>query len=116
MRTLLVSGNEPVPGGLEAIVRQGSTSVDHVSGDDLVTYVSREGLGVDRIVFWAGREDRDVRSVALNYATAAGAARKETVFFVTGVPTDPLDGMTKSEVYVWPADEDRLKKAFLVTA
>lgn len=116
MRTLLVTGEDPVPPGLEAIVRQGSTSVDHVSGGDLVTYVSREGFGVDRIVFWAGRDDRDVRSLALNYATAAGGARKETVFFVTAVPTDPLDGMTTSEVYVWPADEERLKRAFLVTA
>lgn len=113
MRSLLVSGRDPVPPALREMVIAGSTSTDEVSARDLRTFISREGFGVDRIVFWAGRTDPDVRAVALNYAAAAGVERPKTVVFVTAAAEAPLDGMTSEEVHVWPRDEEKLKMIFM---
>jgi hypothetical protein len=113
MRTLLVTGGTPAPAELREILVRGSTSLDEVKPRDLSTYVSPEGFGVDRLVFFAGSGDRDVRELALTYATAAGRERQQTIVYVTAGPEDPLDGMTRDEVFVWPRDEDKLKMAFM---
>lgn len=114
MKTLLVSGSEPAPAELRAIVAQGSTSLDEVSAADLATYVSRRGLGVDRIVFWAPAGDQRVRSLALNYATAAGDERRQTIVYITPEPREPkLDGMTRDEMFFWPRDADKLRTIFM---
>jgi hypothetical protein len=113
MKTLLVSGHEPPPAELRAIVTQGSVSLDEVSAADLATYVSRLGLGVDRIVFWAAGGDQQVRSLALNYATAAGDERRHTIVYVSPEASEPaLDGMTRDEMIVWPRDADKLRRIF----
>jgi hypothetical protein len=112
MKTLLVHGDDPPPSDLRRILDRGSTSVDEVSASDLVTYVSRGGLGVDRLVFWAGAGDPDVRTLAMTYATAAGSERPQTVVFVTATPSEPLDGMTREEVLLWPRDADTLRLLF----
>jgi hypothetical protein len=110
MRTLLVRGKDDVPPALRAIVDRGSTTVDEVSAHDLSTYVSREGFGVDRIVFWAGSADPDIRTLAWNYATAEGADRRQTIVYVTRDQSEaPVDGMGRDEVFIWPRDEDKLK-------
>jgi hypothetical protein len=112
-KTLLVSGGEPPPAELRAIVRQGSTSLDEVSAAELATYVSRQGLGVDRIVFWAPAGDHQVRTLALNYATAAGDERRHTIVYVTSEPREPaFDGMTREEMLFWPRDADKLREIF----
>lgn len=116
MRVLLVSGRTPVPADLRHVLERGSTSLEAIGAADLRTYVSREGLGVDRVVFWAGHDDQDIRTLAWNYATAAGAERRDTVFLVAAQPTEPVDGMTGDEVFVWPRDEDRLKLLFMTGA
>jgi hypothetical protein len=114
MRTLLVTGRDPAPDGLRELVRRGSTSVDEVSAAELSTFVSREGFGVDRLVFWVGRADHDVRSLALNYATAERHERQQRIVFVTPDPGEPtVDGMTREEIFVWPRDEEKLKIIFL---
>jgi hypothetical protein len=113
MRTLLVSGTEPVPDALCHIIEQGSTSVEHVSAAELVTYVSREGLGVDRIVFWAGRDDLDVRSLAINYATAESRDREQRIFFVSAEPVLEVDGIPAGDTFVWPRDGDKLTMMFM---
>jgi hypothetical protein len=113
MNTLLVSGVDPPPSELRAIVAQGSTSLDEVSVADLATYVSRQGLGVDRIVFWAPAGDQQLRALALNYATAADKERRQTIVYVTPEPREPaLDGITRDEMFFWPRDADRLRKVF----
>jgi hypothetical protein len=113
MRTLLVSGRDPVPSALREIVVAGSTSTDEVSATDLRTFISREGFGVDRVVFWAGRSDPDVRSVALSYAVTAGPERPKTVVFITAADESALDGLTREEMHVWPRDEEKLKMIFM---
>jgi hypothetical protein len=114
MRTLLVTGKDPAPDALRNLVRRGSTSLDEVSASDLSTFVSREGFGVDRLVFWAGRADHDVRSLALNYATAEGDARQQRIVFVTPDPGEPIfDGMTREEMFIWPRDKEKLKIIFM---
>jgi hypothetical protein len=113
MKTLLVSGREPSPAELRAIITQGSTSLDEVSAADLATYVSRLGLGVDRIVFWAAAGDQEVRSLALNYATAAGDERRHTIVYVSPDGSEPaLDAMTRDEMILWPRDADKLRAIF----
>ena len=116
MRTLLVTGRDRVPPALREMVIAGSTSLDEVSAADLTTFISRQGLGVDRVVFWAGRSDPDVRSVALSYAATAGADRAKTVVFITGVDEVPLDGLTRDEMHVWPRDEEKLRMIFMTGA
>lgn len=114
MKTLVIRGQDRLPGDLMDIVRRGSTSVDEVSTRDLSTFISREGLGVDRLVFWSGRQDPDVRALALNYATAAGPERRARVVFITAQPgEDPIDGMTRDEVLVWPRDAEKLRLMFM---
>jgi hypothetical protein len=111
VKTLLVTGREPAPDALRELIRGRSTSLDEVSAADLSTYVSREGFGVDRIAFWAAPGDHDVRTIALNYATAAGAGRRRTIVFITPLPGEPaLDGMTADEILVWPRDEERIRE------
>ena len=112
MRTLLVSGRDPVPSELREIVAAGSTSTDEVSAADLTTFISREGLGVDRVVFWAGRSDPDVRSIAVNYAAAAGADRSKTVVFIAA-GDERLEGLTREEIHFWPRDEEKLRMIFM---
>ena len=114
MKTLLVSGKDPVPPDLREVVERGSTSLDEVSIGDLRTFVSREGLGVDRIVFWAGKSDPDVRTVAWNYATVAGADRPSQVVFISGAPAEaPLDGISAEELLIWPRDKDKVVMIFM---
>jgi hypothetical protein len=117
MRTILVTGKEAPPAELVEIVRRGSTSLDEVSTADLSTFVSRRGLGVDRIVFWSGHGDTEVRSLALNYATAAGADRPQEVVFVTASRDEmPVDGMARDEVLVWPRDAEKVRMMFMTGA
>jgi hypothetical protein len=114
MKTLLVSGRDRPPDALRDLIKKGSTTLDEVSAPDLTTFVSRGGLGVDRIAFWAAPGDQDVRSLALAYAAAAGADRGQTIVYITPVATEPaLDGLTRDEMFVWPRDEDRLKMIFM---
>jgi hypothetical protein len=113
MRTLLITDREPVPAKLRHILAEGSTELDEVSAHDLVTYVSQGALGVDRLVFWAGRGDLAVRTLALNYATAEDRDHQQTIFFIAAEPSAPIDGLTPDQMLVWPTDEDKLKLLFL---
>jgi hypothetical protein len=117
MKTLFVRGDHPPPAELLEIVRQGSTSLDQVSTKDLATYVSKEGLGVDRLVFWAADADPEVRSLAGNYGSAADVQGRRSIFYVTvRQPDPPPEGLGYESVFVWPADTDKLKMAFMTGA
>jgi hypothetical protein len=114
MKTLLVTGREAVPERLRAIVTRGSTSVDEVTSDDLTTFISQQSFGVDRLVFWTGHGDPDVRTLARNYAEAAGADRPQTIVFVTALEGDRgVSDMAPHEIFVWPRDEEKLTMAFM---
>ncbi len=117
MKTLFVRGHHPPPAELLDIIGNGSTSLDVISAQELVTYVSREGLGVDRLVLWAADSEPDVRSLAANYGSAAGAESRRSVFYVTVSETErPPEGLGPESVFVWPRDADKLKMAFMTGA
>lgn len=114
MKTVLIRGREAPPRELVDIVRQGSTSLDEISTRDLATFTSRESFGADRLVFWSGHEDADVRTLALNYTAVEDDLRAQRIVFVTAQPTEaPLDGMTREEVLVWPRDEEKIRMLFM---
>jgi hypothetical protein len=117
MKSLLVSGHDAPPADLVDIVEQGSTSVDRVSTAELSTFVSRAGFGVDRVVFWAGGADADLRSVAINYASSADAASGQAIVYVTPTASDPAPiGVAQDSCFVWPRDKDKLKMIFMTGA
>jgi hypothetical protein len=112
MRTVIVRGRAALPEPLRDVIERGSTSVQecHVPGP---TPSPRD---VDRVVFFTNGEDEDVAAAVRQAARAERRDRVEKLVYVTteGAPT--LDGLSPSECYVWPKDEDRLKMAFMTGA
>ena len=112
MRTVIVRGRAALPEPLREMIENGSTSFQecHVPGP---TPLPRD---VDRIVFFAAGDDPDVIAAARQAARAERKDRAEKLVFVTAGPAAPVEGLTPNEVYAWPADEDRLKMAFMTGA
>jgi hypothetical protein len=113
MKTLLIT-DAPVPERLREFITRGSTSFDqrHVADE-----ASSAGMpDVDRIVFWSTGADAGLRQLASRYAQAEKAERKEAIVFVTTTPDDPVVGLSNTECFLWPQDEDRLRMAFLTGA
>ena len=114
MRTLLISGAEPLPPRLRELVDRGSTSVREQRSVDPSTTLSSD---FDRVVIWASREDTTLQLLAQRYARKEAAERREMVVFVTPDSAAAADvELAANEVYVWPRDEDRLEAAFLTGA
>ncbi len=113
MKTVLFTGEEPVPPALRELVQQGSTSFAERRAADAGEPPS---LDVDRVVFWSAAGESSVGLLAAKYARTESAERREIIVFVTGEPSAAVPELPANEVYVWPRDEDRLKMAFLTGA
>ena len=110
VKTVLIAESH-VPDELRDVLAQGSTSLEERaagSGD--------APAGADRIVFFAAAADRAVREDAGRLAGAARDRREDTFVYVTTADGPAPDGLGAHEVYRWPADEDRLRMAFLTSA
>ena len=113
MKTLIISGESSVPEQLRDIIARGSTSVDQRVATDFASVAIPD---VDRVVFWSTGGDAELRQLAERQAKAEKAEGRETVVFVTTKPGDRVPGLSPTEVYTWPQDEDRLTMAFLTGA
>jgi hypothetical protein len=116
MKTVLITGKDPVPAALRALVERGSTSLaEHPAAD--VGAADPPDLEADRVVFWTAGAEPHVRRLAEQYARAEAAERREILVYVSGgAAGGAVAGLSSNEQYVWPADEDRLKMAFLTGA
>ena len=113
MRTVIVRGRAALPGPLREMIEHGSTSFQecHVPGP---TPLPRD---VDRIVFFSEGNDPDVTAAARQAARAERKDRAEKLVFVSsGTAAAKVEGLSPNEHYAWPADEDRLKMAFMTGA
>jgi hypothetical protein len=114
MRSVLISGNGAIPPELRHLVEQGSTSTTDCQAGELTGASVIVG---DRFVFWAISGDDTLRALAERYAAAEAAERKEMLVFVSpDADVAPPAGLSPAEVFRWPADEDRLRMAFLTGA
>jgi hypothetical protein len=112
MKILLITGATPVPDELRNVIAMGSTSLVERGVADLA---SPDAGDADRVVFWAGAGDRDVRELAQRYARVTDQ-REDTLVFVTEQGSGAPDGLSPHERYDWPEDLDRLKMAFVTSA
>jgi hypothetical protein len=115
MKTLLISGGvTPLPDTLRDVITRGSTAVEQRRATDLAPGASMPDA--DRIVFWTTGSDPALRQLASRYAKAEQAERREKIVFVTTQPGDRVPGLSTTEIFVWPQDQDRLTMAFLTGA
>jgi len=112
MKTLLISGSQPVPAPLRELIAKGSTSLQERPAGETTTSA---GLDADRVVFWATSGDRDVQELAAKLARAEARERREVIVFVTP-DGSAAPGLPANESFAWPRDEDRLKMAFMTGA
>ena len=112
MKTVIVRGHTPLPETLREIIEHGSTSLQecHVPGP---TPLPRD---VDRIVFFTAGGDEDVIAAARQAARAERREHAEKLVFVAASEDTAIQGLSATEMYVWPRDEDRLKMAFMTGA
>lgn len=113
MKTLLIS-DAPVPDRLREFITRGSTQVDERRVADEASSAAMPDA--DRIVFWSTGGDAGLRQLASRYAKAEKAERREAIVFVTTTADDPVAGLSSTECFLWPQDEDRLRMAFLTGA
>jgi hypothetical protein len=112
MKTLLISGSQPLPAPLRELIAKGSTSLLERPANETSTSA---GLDADRVVFWATSGDRDIQELATRLARAEARERREVIVFVTPDGSS-ADGLAANEMFSWPGDEDRLKMAFMTGA
>ena len=112
MRTVIVRGRAALPDALRDVIERGSTSVHecHVPGP---TPLPRD---VDRFVFFTAGDDADVAAAVRQAARAEKRDRVEKLVYVTTEGAAAVEGLSPTEFYVWPKDEDRLKMAFMTGA
>jgi hypothetical protein len=115
MKTLLISGGEtPIPEALRTVITRGSTSVEQRRAADLST--GSPMPDADRIVFWSTGSEPGLRQLVSEYAKAEHVEHREAIVYVTTKPGDSVAGLSNTEVFVWPQDQDRLTMAFLTGA
>jgi hypothetical protein len=108
MKVVLISGNTPPPEELRAMVARGSTAlVEQAAGDA----GSVDDPAADRVVFWAAGGDEAVRDLAERYGRATDR-RADVIVFVSAAGAAVPKGLSATERFEWPADEDRLRMAF----
>ena len=110
----MIRGAAPLPQALREVIERGSTELLERAPADLVAGAPE----ADRIVFWSGGDEPELRRAAEHYARREREGGGETVMFVTtgDTPASTLDRFAPDEVFVWPRDEDRLTLAFLTSA
>jgi hypothetical protein len=115
MKTLLISGGSvPLPGTLREVIARGSTSLNERRAADIDPSTALSE--VDRVVFWASSGDAAIHDLAERFARAEKTSRREALVFVTDAGERPVPGLSDTEFFVWPQDEDRLTMAFLTGA
>jgi hypothetical protein len=112
MRTVIVRGNAPVPDALRDVIERGSTSV-HECRVPGPTPLPRD---VDRVVYFVGSHDPHVVASARNALSSEKRDGLEKLVYVMDDGAPDLEGLPPTECYRWPADEDRLKMAFMTSA
>ena len=112
MRTVIVRGRTPVPDALRDVIERGSTSVQEcrVPGP---TPLPRD---VDRVVYFLAGADADVLASARQAVSAEHVDGAEKLVYVMADDAPGVDGLSPTECFRWPADEDRLKMAFMTSA
>ena len=112
MKTVVIVGSAPLPGELREIIERGSTSIQERPASELS---DSPPLEADRLLFWSATAEGDVLAIATRYAAQWTADQGETVMFVSGerAAGTPFGA---DQLFAWPADEDRLKMAFLTGA
>lgn len=112
MKTVIVRGRTPLPEALREVIDRGSTSVHEWRVPGPTPLAS----DVDRIVYFVAGKDADVVASARQALTVERREGAEKLVYVMGDDAPPLEGLAPSECFRWPADEDRLKMAFLTSA
>jgi hypothetical protein len=112
MRTVIVRGKSPLPEALRDVIERGSTSV-HECRVPGPTPLPRD---VDRVVYFVGNDDPDVVASARQALSSERRDGSEKLVYVMNDGADRLEGLPATECYQWPADEDRLKMAFMTSA
>jgi hypothetical protein len=114
MKTLVIRGAAPLPPALREMIERGSTDLIERSAAEL----AGAALEADRIVFWSGGDEPELRRAAEHYARREREGGGESVMFVTTGDTaaSSIGRFAPDEVFVWPRDEDRLTLAFLTSA
>jgi hypothetical protein len=112
VRTVIVRGSAAVPDALRDMVERGSTSVQEcrVPGP---TPLPRD---VDRVVYFLAGPDPDVIASAKQAIDAERSDGDEKLVYVMAGDAPAIEGLSPAECFRWPADEDRLKMAFLTSA
>ena len=112
MRTVIVRGHAPLPEALRDVIERGSTSVQEcrVPGP---TPLPRD---VDRVVYFLAGPDPDVVASAKQALSSEKQDHAEKLVYVMADGAPSIDGLSPTECFQWPADEDRLKMAFLTSA
>jgi hypothetical protein len=112
MRTVIVRGHAPLPAALRDVIERGSTSVQEcrVPGP---TPLPRD---VDRVVYFLAGPDPDVVASARQAINSERKDHVEKLVYVMGEDAPDVEGLAPSECFRWPADEDRLKMAFMTSA
>jgi hypothetical protein len=112
MRTVIVRGRTPLPEALRDVIERGSTSV-HECRVPGPTPLPRD---VDRVVYFLAGPDEDVAASARQAINAERKDGSEKLVYVMAEDAPDLDGLSPAESFRWPADEDRLKMAFMTSA
>ena len=112
MRTVIVRGTAPLPEALRDVIERGSTSV-HECRVPGPTPLPRD---VDRVVYYLTGPDPDVLASARQAVNAERSDGAEKLVYVMGEDAPSVEGLSPAECFRWPADEDRLKMAFLTSA
>jgi len=71
---------------------------------------------VDRVVYFLDGADDDVVASARQAVLAERRDGAEKLVYVMAGDAPSVDGLEPTECFRWPADEDRLKMAFMTSA
>jgi hypothetical protein len=111
VKTLVILGDAPLPDALRDVIERGSTSIVERRAAELAG--RRPPGDIDRVVLWASAGDHEVARLARDYSRGASPEEKDSLIVIAPESSTPLAGVSHSEVFVWPRDEDRLKVAFM---
>lgn len=112
MRTVIVRGRTPLPEALRDVIERGSTSVHECR----VPGPTPLATDVDRVVYYLAGDDADVVASARQAVSVERRDGAEKLVYVMGDGAPAVEGLAPAECFRWPADEDRLKMAFLTSA
>ena len=71
---------------------------------------------VDRVVYFIAGEEPDVVASARQAVSSERSDGTEKLVYVMADGAPSVEGLSPTECYQWPADEDRLKMAFMTSA